>query len=179
MSKYVIGFIIAGILAMGSGFAANINVALDKNIKSEEKIYLEVGEEAPNFTLKNLQEEKISLSDFRGKNVLINFWDTKSPYCVKEMADLNELYIDNRDKDFVVLGIPVGDSKEEVEAYLKDKGYAFPILLDEEKNISIEYMVRGIPTSYMIDKEGTISDIKLSMMTYPQMQKILKDTQEK
>ncbi|WP_207707313.1 TlpA family protein disulfide reductase [Crassaminicella thermophila] len=145
----------------------------------EKTIDIEVGKPAPDFTLENLQGESVSLSDFRGKNVLVNFWATWCPYCVKEMPDLNKLYIENKENDFVVLAVDVGESKEDVEKYLEGKSYEFPVLLDKDGSISIKYMVRGLPTSFMIDKEGNIRAIKMSMMTYPEMKEMLEGVEGK
>lgn len=146
----------------------------------QEALYaIEVGKQAPDFTLENLKGESVRLSDFKGKNVLVNFWATWCPYCVKEMPDLNQLYTEHKENDFVVLAVDVGESKETVEKYLKDQDYTFPVLLDKDGSISIKYMVRGLPTSFMIDKEGNIRAIKMSMMTYSEMKEMLEVVEEK
>lgn len=199
MNKKGIGIILLGIvLVAGIFFFATSpngdqeigqNDMKDGNIieqnNNEEKteelefVPVEIGKPAPDFTLENLEGEQVTLSELKGKNVLINFWATWCPYCVKEMPDLDKLYTENKDNDFVVLAIDVGEPKSDVEKYLSENPYEFPVLLDKDGKISMQYLVRGIPTSYMIDKEGNIRGIKMSMMTYPEMQEMLDSVKDK
>lgn len=144
----------------------------------EEPLYVEIGKEAPNFTISNMDGEFVTLEDYRGKNVLLNFWATWCPYCVQEMPDMNKLYNENKDKDFVVLAVSVQENKETVAEYIKELGYDFTILLDEEGIVADRYMIRGIPTSYMIDKEGKVKAVKMSMMTYDDMKQLLENANE-
>lgn len=140
--------------------------------------YAEVGERAPDFTLKNLDGEKVSLSDYKGKIVFLNFWATWCPYCVKEMPDLDRIYRENEDNDFVVLAVSVGEPKSDVSDFIKDKEYSFPILLDTKGEIAIKYFVRGIPTTYVIDKDGNIRTFRMTMLAYPEMKELLDNARE-
>lgn len=126
---------------------------------------------APNFKLKTLDGKEVSLSDYQGKYVWINFWATWCPYCVKEMPDLQKIYEENSD-ELVILAIDVGEDKETVEDYLKDKNYTFPILLDYNQEVAETYFVSAYPTTYFIDKEGYLIGGIPGMMTYPQMEQI-------
>jgi len=147
--------------------------AKNEESTTEELKPLEIGQEAPNFTLENLEGDNVSLEDLRGKTVLINFWATWCPYCVKEMPDMDKLYVENKDDDFVVLAIDVGETREEASKYVEKSGYHFPVLLDTDGRVSMKYFVTGIPTSVMVDKEGKIRAIKLGPMTYPEMKEML------
>lgn len=159
------------------------NIAEEKNEESKEDKEKEtvepeiaVGKEAPNFTLRNLDGEEVSLKDYRGKIVLINFWATWCKYCDKEMPDLQKLNDEN--EDLVVLAVDVRESKSTVEEYIKKGGYTFPVLLDEKGNVSTTYLVSAFPTSYFIDKEGILLGGVPGMMTYPQMNQILENIRE-
>lgn len=192
MYKKIIGIILFGILLVAGLFMMTMNkdgqdqsdkvkgeISIENGQTSTgQGIGVEIGKEAPNFQLETLEGKNVSLKDFRGKKVLVNFWATWCPYCIQEMPDLNKLYIENKDKDFVVLAVDVGESKADVEKYIKDNPYDFEVLLDKDGRVSMEYLVRGIPTSFMIDKEGIIRGIKMNMMTYPEMNQML-DTVEK
>ncbi|WP_130805550.1 TlpA family protein disulfide reductase [Senegalia massiliensis] len=139
-----------------------------------EDVVLERGKPAPDFTLQTLSGEKASLSDYKGKIVLINFWATWCTYCDEEMPDLEKLYNENKDDDFVVLAVDVGEEESLVRDYIEEGGYTFPVLLDSDMKVSRNnYYVSAFPTSYFIDKEGNLIGAVPGMMTYPQMTQIL------
>lgn len=139
-----------------------------------EDVVLERGKPAPDFTLQKLDGEKASLSDYKGKIVLINFWATWCTYCDEEMPDLEKLYNENKDDDFVVLAVDVGEEEGLVRDYIEEGGYTFPVLLDSNMKVSRNnYYVSAFPTSYFIDKEGNLIGAVPGMMTYPQMTQIL------
>lgn len=146
---------------------------------SEEVLPMQIGSIAPEFTLETLEGKIVSLEDYRGKIVLINFWATWCPYCVKEMPDLNRLYLENKEDNFVVLGIDVEENKSKVENFVKEGGYKFPILLDKTGKVAQNYLVSGLPMSVMLDEEGRIRALQLGMMTYPQMKEMLDSVRSK
>lgn len=131
--------------------------------------------ETPDFTLENLKGEKITLSQFKGKEVFLNFWATWCPPCQVEMPDLEKLYQKYKnDKDFVILTINVGESKDKVESYVKDNNYNFEVLLDKDSDISLKYKARYLPTSVVINKEGKIIKYHSGAMDFIQMENLIK-----
>ena len=149
------------------------NEAPNEEISEEEE---DVKIEAPDFTLKNLQGEEVSLSDYRGKIVLINFWATWCTWCDKEMPDLQRLKDEN--DDLIVLAVDVMEDKETVEKYIEEGEYDFEVVLDEDGNVSQTYMVGGFPTSYFVDKDGILLGGVPGAMTYDDMVKILESIRE-
>ncbi|MBZ2174762.1 TlpA family protein disulfide reductase [Schnuerera sp. xch1] len=145
----------------------------DKKASDEITPDIAIGEEAPDFTLLNLDGEEVSLSDYRGKYVLVNFWYTGCQYCDMEMPDLQRLYDEN--DDLMVLAVNVMEEKSIVEDYIKEGKYSFPVVFDEEGEIAGTYLVSGFPTSYFVDKEGNLLGGIPGMMTYEQMNQILDD----
>jgi peroxiredoxin len=117
-----------------------------------------MGKEAPQFTLKNLSGEEISLASFRGKVILINFWATWCKPCKVEMPSLNELYNTFKDRGLVVLGISIDSSEKPVEKFLKKIPLDFPILLDSEVEVPKEYKVFAYPSTFLIDKRGVLKE---------------------
>jgi peroxiredoxin len=115
---------------------------------------------APDFKLVATDGSTVSLADLRGKVVLLNFWATWCPPCRTEMPDLNALYRDNGSKhDFVVLGVDLEESQQQVEAFARDFKVAFPLLLDSSGKVTTEsFAVRTLPTSIVVDREGYIRD---------------------
>lgn len=115
-----------------------------------------VGEPAPNFTLTTLDGQTSSLSDYAGKVVLVNFWATWCPSCITEMPDYEHVYQQHQ-PDFVVLGINLQESEEHVQQYATGLGLTFPVLLDQDGNVTTrQYQVTGMPGSFIIDQQGKI-----------------------
>jgi len=120
-----------------------------------------VGKPAPEFQLPNLEGQSISLGDFRGKSVLINFWATWCPPCRSEMPFIQEVYEEWSDKGLVVLAIDIGESSSKVENFMQSYNLSFPVLLDSNQNVALKYRIRAIPTTFFIDKDGIIQDISI------------------
>ena len=114
---------------------------------------------APDFTLKDMDDESYALHDFRGKVVLINFWATWCPPCRKEMPALEALYKKLGDESFAVLAVNQWEDPDHVFAYTGELNVfpTFPILFDPESVISEDYGVKGLPTSFLIDKQGRLA----------------------
>ncbi|MBA7504253.1 Thiol-disulfide oxidoreductase ResA [subsurface metagenome] len=117
-----------------------------------------VGESAPDFQLENLDGQLISLSDFRGKPVLINFWATWCTFCRDEMPYLQQIYEEWSDKGLVVLTINIGESHLEVEMFLQISDLSLPVLLDTNEKVAQKYNVPPIPTTFFIDSDGVIRE---------------------
>jgi len=126
------------------------------------KVGVFVGDMAPDFSLVDREGNEIKLSDLRGKVVFINFWTTWCGFCTYEMPSIQEAYEKYKDKDVIILAVDVLAAEkikmDEVNKFLDDKGYTFPVLYDVDGSTSVQYKVRGFPTTYIIDKEGNIAD---------------------
>ena len=115
------------------------------------------GENAPNFTLKNLDGKEISLNQFRGKHVLINFWATWCGPCKIEMPSLEALYERFKDRNFVLLAISNDMfGANIVKPFVKTHKINFPVLLDQRLKVSNTFGVVSLPTTFMIDPQGKI-----------------------
>jgi len=114
---------------------------------------------APGFTLDDMDGKSHSLSDYRGKWVLINFWATWCPPCRKEMPSLEQLYQTFHGRSFRVLAVNQWENADLVFSYLGDLDVfpSFPILFDPDSKVSEAYGVRGLPTSFIIDPQGRIA----------------------
>jgi thiol-disulfide isomerase/thioredoxin len=113
---------------------------------------------APDFVLENMDGERRSLKDYRGKVVLINFWATWCPPCRREMPSMERLYQALSSEAFVVLAVNQWEEKDHVFAYTGqlDVFPSFPMLFDPEGETSRAFGVDGLPTSFILDKEGRI-----------------------
>jgi thiol-disulfide isomerase/thioredoxin len=110
---------------------------------------------AENFSLMSANGGEISLDDYRGKFVLVNFWATWCPPCVKEMPALNALHNELKSNNFRVVGVHVGPALATVKQYLNDRPVDFDIVID--KNMSLaSWEVAGLPTTFLVNPAGKI-----------------------
>ncbi len=136
---------------------------------------------APDFTLKTLDGSQISLSQFRGHPVLVNFWASWCAPCRLEMPELVRAYEAHKGEGFVVLAVNVTyqDSVEEAKQFVAEFNLTFPVLLDETGEVADTlYHVRGLPTSFFVDRNGLLSKIKLGSMTGEQVKEYIKEILE-
>ncbi len=118
-------------------------------LKSDTKII--------DFKLDDLQGDSVRLSSFGGRVVLLNFWATWCEPCRDEMPSLESLYNLYKDKGLVVVGVDLDESAASVQSFVSQHGITFPILLDRSGSVGLRYGARGIPTSYLIDKDGDVT----------------------
>lgn len=116
---------------------------------------------APDFTLESLSGEQITLSERQGDPVLINLWASWCGPCRAEMPDIQEVYDEYKDQGFTVLAVNATnqDRVKDVQAFVDEYHLTFPILLDQSGNVSDQYNLRSLPTSFFITPEGTIHKI--------------------
>ncbi len=125
-----------------------------------ETAIAKVGQTAPDFELRDLNGQLISLKDFRGQPVLINFWATWCYYCITEMPYLQQVYQEWSGKGLVMLTINLGEDSVAVKDFMQKNNLSFPVLLDTNEEVGNKYGARYIPATFFIDKEGVLQDIK-------------------
>ena len=116
------------------------------------------GRQAPSLSLPDLDGTEVSLDAMRGKIVLLNFWATWCGPCRSEMPSLERLYQDfNSDPDFALLTVSTDQrGTPSVERFMARNGYDFPVLLDTENVANTAYGVSGLPTTFVIGRDGRI-----------------------
>lgn len=145
--------------------AAGIIYALN-NFTSSDKAEVVVGQAAPQFTLTDLTGKSVSLGDFRGKVVLVNFWGTWCQPCRSEMPALQAAYEKYKDRGFAVLGVNIGESKVSAKGFTDRLGVTFPVVLDADRDVTLQkYKVGPIPTTFFIDKQGNVQYLAQGEMT--------------
>ena len=113
---------------------------------------------ASDFELQNMDEENKKLSDYRGQVVLLNFWATWCPPCIREMPSMERLHQKINAKNFKVIAINQMEEIDDVFAFTGqlEVDPTFEILFDKTSKVSQDYAVKGLPTTYLIDKQGKI-----------------------
>ncbi|MFQ5692242.1 MAG: TlpA disulfide reductase family protein [Nitrospinota bacterium] len=119
-----------------------------------------IARSAPDFALPTLEGTRLRLKDFRGKVVLLNFWATWCAPCKFEMPAMEALYGEFKGPDFEILAVSIdARGKEVVVPFVDEMKLTFPILLDREMAAMRRFGVHGLPTTYLIDREGRIAQV--------------------
>ena len=118
---------------------------------------VQVGDEAPNFILRYLAGNAMSLSQLRGKVVLLNFWATWCGPCRVEMPAMEQLYRTLPRGEFEILAVSTDAQGATVtRPFQKRMGFTFPILHDSEYRVGLAYGARTIPVTFMVDRQGVV-----------------------
>lgn len=116
---------------------------------------VKIGDTAPDFSAEYADEGTFTLSEAKGKVVIINFWATWCGPCCNELPAFQKLNDEYGDK-LQIVAVDYGESKKEVNDFIKENGYTFPFALDKDGSVSALYPSDGIPYTVIIDKEGII-----------------------
>lgn len=114
------------------------------------------GKSAPSFTLEDLSGKQVSLQQYRGKVVFLNFWATWCIPCREEMPAMEQLQQLFQRQGLVILAVNLKESPEQVKAFFDQHRLSFLALLDRNGSVSRAYSVMGLPTTYLIGREGTL-----------------------
>ena len=141
---------------------------------------LDNGSKVPNFTLTDLSGKNVSLSDYKGKVVVLNFWASWCPPCKAEMPEFNEMDREfKKSGDTVLLAINMTDgrreTKKKVETFISEQKYKMRVLLDSEGKASNLFDIRYLPTTYVIDAEGTVTGQLVGGTTKNAVMKLVKE----
>ena len=133
-----------------------LSLKLNDSAEFSNQIDIESGILAPDFTFPGLDGKMVSLSDYKGKVVLVNIWATWCPPCVREMPSMEKLYAKFNNDGFTILAIDMMEEADSVRAFKEEYKLNFPILLDFDGSVAQFYNVMSIPTTYIVDQEGYI-----------------------
>ncbi|MNO22399.1 Thiol-disulfide oxidoreductase ResA [compost metagenome] len=168
--------IVAMLLLLGYGvfdyFKGKGDTGSIQMTEGDVAVGIQKEQRAPDFQLTDLTGNPVQLSDYRGKKVLVNFWATWCPPCKAEMPHMQRFYEDFSDDEVVVLGVnmtSIDKGMEAIEAFTKEYGLTFPIVLDQQGDVMDTYQITGYPTTYAIDQEGIIRAKFIGAIDYEMM----------
>ncbi|HHK75114.1 MAG TPA: redoxin domain-containing protein [Rhizobiales bacterium] len=112
---------------------------------------------APDFTLPDIDGKTHTLSGYRGKVVIVNFWATWCPPCRKEVPSMQRAYTALEGTNVVMLAIHVGGNEDRIWSFLTDMDVTFPVLVDVGSKTGRKWPLRGLPTTFVVDRQGRIA----------------------
>ncbi|MBQ4556656.1 MAG: TlpA family protein disulfide reductase [Clostridia bacterium] len=140
---------------------AETTVAEGSAATTEEKIM------APDFTVTDYSGNKVKLSDFFGKPIVINFWATWCGPCKSELPAFDKAYAEYGEEiEFLMVNLTDGvqDTEEKVRKFVSDGGYSFPVFFDTEYSAANAYGTYSIPVTVMINADGSVYDARIGAM---------------
>ncbi len=148
------GFIFVAVTALVIILSLTLN---DSSDKFKNQVAIKDNLPAPDFTFPGLDGKMVSLSDYKGKVVLVNIWATWCPPCVDEMPSMEKLYRKFKGGNFEILAVSIDEpGLKAVAPFMKKSNLTFPALIDSEGAIKTVYGITGIPESFIIDKRGIL-----------------------
>ncbi|ALC92767.1 membrane-associated thiol-disulfide oxidoreductase [Bacillus sp. FJAT-18017] len=173
--------LVFAIAAMSGSFLLNFILNDDttdvQTASTKTEVGLREGNIAPDFQIKTLDGADVKLSELRGKKIIVNFWATWCPPCKAEIPHMQDFY-DSVDKTKVeILAINLTTTEKNtgsVKEFVTDKNVTFPVLLDEDGDISDQYQAITIPTSYLIDTKGIVRKKIVGPMDKDMMNQLIK-----
>ena len=138
---------------------------------------LNVGDTAHNFSLPDLDGRQVTLADFQGKPVVINFWATWCPPCRIEMPEFQRVFEEHQEDDLVILAINEAEQSEVVRSFFYDQmGYTYTPLLDEDGKVAETYGAIGLPSTFFVNADGDVTAVHRGALTQAQLNNYLEDT---
>lgn len=156
--RAIIRTVLLLIMISAIGYTIYSNVTAEKNV-------LEVGDQAPDFVLTDLEGNSHQLSEYRGEGVFLNFWGTWCKPCAKEMPAMDRQYDVYKDQGVNILAVNIAQSDFEVQSFADQYGLSFPVAIDKTKSVMTAYSVKPLPTTVLISPEGEVVDIITREMT--------------
>ena len=136
---------------------------------------------APNFTLKDINNQEYTLEKYQDKTIFLNFWSMTCSICKEELESIEKLYQEYQNKNVIILTIVSPKeskaSKEEIKKYIKDKNYTFPVLIDEENTTFENYFITSYPNTFII-KDNEIKEKIPGALKYEQLKEEIEKNKE-
>lgn len=174
---FCVGLLLA-LSACGSDDTSSLDDATDTSQQTQSSTSYETDPvPAPDVTMETIDGQTLNLAEQQDKVVLVNFWATWCGPCRREIPDLIDLYDDLKSEGFVIVGIAVDqEGAEVVEPFVEEEQINYPIVLDPEQSMEKHFeAMYGLPTTYVVNREGMIVRRVLGVFPVEDMKPKLKD----
>lgn len=143
----------------------------DRSVAPRARIGTDPGAIAPAFSAPAYRGATVSLDQFRGHPIVLNFWASWCPPCRAENPDIESVYNAHKGEGLVLLAAAIGEGQGAVAGYMQRADLHYPVGADSDTQIAADYRVLGIPTHVFVDKEGIVRDIRVGAMSQKTMEK--------
>ncbi|CAM3964729.1 thiol-disulfide oxidoreductase ResA [Lederbergia lenta] len=151
--------IILSVMVVAVAYTLYANFTKDKHAK------LEIGDDAPDFVLTDMEGKKHQLSEYKGQGVFLNFWGTWCPPCKREMPDMDSQYQVYKDQGIEILAVNIGDTEFQINNFVNSHDLSFPILRDKTKDVKDMYRITNMPVTVLVDPDGKITQVEVGELT--------------
>lgn len=156
-NRQILALLALGLVLVGAGLGAFFWLRSSAAPQSADSVIpVPVSYPAPELALTSLDGQPVDLRDYRGQVVLVNLWATWCPPCKQEMPDLQRFYENHHEEGFVIIAINDGEPADLVHPFVAEYGLTFPIWLDEAGVSERILKTINLPSSYVIDRQGTV-----------------------
>jgi peroxiredoxin len=154
-----VGAIAAAVLAVFTVWITARAKSLEEDIDTRSEAITKTGKPAPALALPSLDGKNVSLSDYRGKPVLVAYWASWCTPCKAEIPLLNRLYQNARGtpEEFEILAVSVDEDRAAAESFARDTAMKYPVLLDPERKTVDAFHVESVPSLVVVDRSGQIA----------------------
>lgn len=153
------------------------NLANVQETQTEKKVEEKPKLMALDFSLKMTDNKDFRLLENKDKSVFVNYWATWCPPCVREFPDLEEMYLNYKDK-MIFIAVNSAESKATIEAFMNKNKFTIPVAMDSDNRVGMMYGIQSIPTSFIVNTEGEIVFAQMGMMTKNQMKQAIEKALE-
>jgi thiol-disulfide isomerase/thioredoxin len=144
-----------------------------KELSSSNAATIKKGKPAPELVVMDMEGKLITLSAFKGKTVLLDFWATWCAPCRADGPALDKLHRRYGEQDLLIVGISVNEARSIVEKFLQGNPHAFPIVLTAENEMPVAYQAARIPTYIVIDRDGTVAAAETGDQGFRELRRLL------
>lgn len=163
-----------GLLATGAMFIMLLNQR-DASAQDFSAVPAKVDFPAPELNLFDLSGMPVSISDYRGSVVLVNLWATWCPPCREEMPALQAFYEKYKDRGFILIAVDQEETLEVVQPFVDEFGLTFPVWLDENYDAQKKFKTMNLPSSYVVDRDGTVRLMWIGGISKRNLEKFVPD----
>ena len=156
MNRCIVAALITGMLILAVPTSYRTAAADEADYEALNLIHLDESIPLPDVSLPDVDGNPVPLLSFRNRVLILNFWTTWCHYCEQERAALETLYHTYKEDGLAVLAVNMGETTEQVKAYVAKHGLSFPHVMDPEARVEQAFGIQATPTNFLIDRRGHV-----------------------